>query len=409
MQDAAPRPGVFISHAALPEPASTVLSDLSELARRLGFDVYLDRDFAAEVAGERYEPPLWEALHRCNAAIVLLTPDALDSAWVKAEVSRLMGRKHDDPQLLIVPLFTHGTSPTDLDRQDWRPHRLGDLQGFDLSDTQAFDALAAKLNQLADTWRARRKFGDVYLALKARLSKVHREVLVEAITKIGGVDGPTGDKAGILAWKLLENRNLGYLAASIETLGTAGARSAREILAIALPYAWLDESHASGLRSVIAAPKRQRGISTESTSLHTIHMLVRRACGTFPPSWTCLELPQFPADHPIDGLLRTARAVFSEVYQDWDMNDAQLRDLTQSRPCVLVLAPPIPDPSMLEPLRNMLPHVALCFLGASDAELQSLGFPWVARLNPPLDPRKELEVLAMRRRANAHLREVDNY
>ncbi|NNB99630.1 toll/interleukin-1 receptor domain-containing protein [Corallococcus exiguus] len=117
---------VFLSHSSQTPEA---LADVEELGRVLdqqGFRVRLDRRIKG---GVDWNVEIDQWLHECGAAVVLLSPDALDSKWVFKEVSVLQSRRQVDPHLKVVPVvISSATKKAFLESKDHEPLKLDALQ-----------------------------------------------------------------------------------------------------------------------------------------------------------------------------------------------------------------------------------------------------------------------------------------
>jgi hypothetical protein len=69
--------------------------------------------------GDPWELDIVSALHRCNAAVVLLTPDALESPWVLREATILADRRSRWPGLVLVPVLLAGSDFAALNANSW--------------------------------------------------------------------------------------------------------------------------------------------------------------------------------------------------------------------------------------------------------------------------------------------------
>lgn len=112
--------------------------------------------------GDEWELDIVGALHDCEAAVLLLTPDALESPWVLREATVLADRRSRWPGLRLVPVLLAGTRRETLAQHPWwaalditrwqpvqAPH--GAFEGADaVSDLAAIvDQVATKLADLA--------------------------------------------------------------------------------------------------------------------------------------------------------------------------------------------------------------------------------------------------------------------
>ncbi len=69
--------------------------------------------------GDEWELDIVGALHDCEAAVLLLTPDALESPWVLREATVLADRRSRWPGLRLVPVLLAGTRHETLAQHPW--------------------------------------------------------------------------------------------------------------------------------------------------------------------------------------------------------------------------------------------------------------------------------------------------
>ncbi|MFH8799740.1 toll/interleukin-1 receptor domain-containing protein [Streptomyces sp. NPDC017936] len=116
---------VFISHSKA-EAEEDQLNDHSvrqrvkERLRRRGWSVKVDEDDLA--GGVEWKPTLYFWLADCDAAIVMLHRNSLDSDWLKREADLLLWRRALGARLTIVPVLLKGLTSGDV-----RHSRLADL------------------------------------------------------------------------------------------------------------------------------------------------------------------------------------------------------------------------------------------------------------------------------------------
>lgn len=121
--------------------------------------VWFDRKRLAP--GDEWELAIVAALHRCEAAVLLLTPDALESPWVLREATVLGDRRGRWPGLRLVPVLCAGVTHETLarlpywaalDLTRWQPVQAargayrGAPAGQDIR--QIVDQVAAQLHDL---------------------------------------------------------------------------------------------------------------------------------------------------------------------------------------------------------------------------------------------------------------------
>lgn len=100
---------VFLSHSSLDGPFA---SAIAEVLRRHGIPVWYSQTNL--IGAQQWHDEIGEALKRCDCLAVVLSPNSVNSAWVKREVLRcLMDHRYDER---IVPLLLE---PCDYDQLSW--------------------------------------------------------------------------------------------------------------------------------------------------------------------------------------------------------------------------------------------------------------------------------------------------
>jgi class 3 adenylate cyclase len=129
-----PRAFVSFSHS----DRDVALRRVVEPLKKRGVDVF---SFAESIPlATDWHRLIEEELERCDWFLVVVSPHAVESEWVRGEVANALGRKRLDGR--IVPLTIGGTDMAKVDL------RLGLLQGLALDDSDApvrLDALAVHM------------------------------------------------------------------------------------------------------------------------------------------------------------------------------------------------------------------------------------------------------------------------
>src|SRR5689334_12031251 len=99
-------PSVFISHSAHEPVAEDALLQLVAALENGGFDVLLDRKAIPAGADWRSELRRW--LDVCRAAVILFSPSAVASEWVREEVTVLRHRYERAEHFPIIPVLVAG-------------------------------------------------------------------------------------------------------------------------------------------------------------------------------------------------------------------------------------------------------------------------------------------------------------
>lgn len=131
----AQQPDVFISHSSVQKEWVETLADNLQ---RAGKTVFLD--LWRLVPGKDWVDGLREGLASCRSAVLVVSPEALQSGWVREEYEVLKRRQARDPAFAIVPIVH-----SDVDGEPF----YGSIQWVDFRDPakhlQAFARLLAGL------------------------------------------------------------------------------------------------------------------------------------------------------------------------------------------------------------------------------------------------------------------------
>src|SRR5258708_9834018 len=99
------------SHRQRKRFLDTLLSRLESDLADAGFEVWLDRSRLGP--GDEFEGRLHFALQSCDAAVVLIDLDALDSGYVRKEATILMWRRMTDG-IDVLPVLLGRVTERDL-------------------------------------------------------------------------------------------------------------------------------------------------------------------------------------------------------------------------------------------------------------------------------------------------------
>jgi hypothetical protein len=130
---------VFISYAC----------EDSELAKRLsrwlegaGFDVWLDESNI--LPGDNWAEKVSQALKESQAMVVLVSPAAMDSKWVRHEIEFALGAKEYSGRL--VPVFVGPRESIPEDRLPWILRRLKGIELTDQTEEKSLRQIAEVLS-----------------------------------------------------------------------------------------------------------------------------------------------------------------------------------------------------------------------------------------------------------------------
>lgn len=127
---------VFISHA---HTDAALVAQITEALQRSGLEVWdADREI---LPGDNWAGEVARALEESQAMVVLLTPDAANSPWVKREIEYALGAKNYANRLIPVVVGDPDGFPGEL---PWIARRLPwfQLENSAATDTPAVEAIA---------------------------------------------------------------------------------------------------------------------------------------------------------------------------------------------------------------------------------------------------------------------------
>lgn len=108
------RSSVFISHSSRDDPFATVLRRrLVSAFDARGLDAWLDEQRLGP--GARWRAEIYRHLVNCSGAVLLLSPEALESPWVRKEATILSFRGSLNRRLRVVPVLLGGVSKDDVE------------------------------------------------------------------------------------------------------------------------------------------------------------------------------------------------------------------------------------------------------------------------------------------------------
>ena len=191
------------------------------LAQRLGAFTTVWFDRVRLQPGDEWEAEIVTALHGCQGAVLLLTPDALKSPWVLREATVLADRRGRWPGLCLVPVLCAGLDHRSLAAdQYWKALNVARWQpvqavrcAFECADAALYlqdivNAVGARMQGLADPVDTRHAGWTQDLrAFIGELARLDLTVRLQDAARAVGLKPPadwTGDAPRELARMLLQ-------------------------------------------------------------------------------------------------------------------------------------------------------------------------------------------------------------
>lgn len=373
---------LFVSHSSHSERARRRLAEFVAAlgAGRDAVDVLHDRDKIT--CGDDWRSRINAMLAHCDAAVILLTPDALDSWWVLKEATILTWRRERNPRFPVVPVLLDDVTddklrtlapwaPLDLTRYQLLAaddiagcaaavkRHLGTL-GVELAPSP-FDVLVADIAQLlvkAPLTRCRLLWEDLDgNRLPLDLDDHHR-ALAEAIGR----------------WMLRQPPPmLSRIAGTLTKLGQAfPTEDIRRIIELVAPL-WVDLDAASAfLADTDLAMHCQRPIPVLQHYMSAAHLPDR------PPR--VFVLNAITAGDSVEDIAAELRTVFRERLHSPGsppLSDAEV-DRRLSRPGARVhVALPMPDDEVVAELRRRFRRVSFIYFVPHGDAVRDVGARWV--------------------------------
>jgi hypothetical protein len=398
---------VFVSHSS---HAPDALDRLEVLVKGLrggknGFEVLFDKEQITE--GARWREAINAMLAECDAAVILVTPDALQSPWVLKEATILRWRYDRDPKFPLFPVVSANVDRAELKKNRlWDPVDLPAIQ-FVASDDPAGTAASVRkrLAPLATQLRPAPLdlLVDEIASLLAKASPSHLLSAFESLNEripFGVSDQHQRLAYAIARWILRQSPPaLERMATALALLGkTFPADDACQILDLVAPM-WVELDAASwfvradwrhaGFRDIAIACKRPAP---------TLQQYVDRAHLPWRPPrvWLLNGITGGAHAHDIAQELRNVLRPHLEARLRRRLDDSDIDEIVGQAEARFYVALPLPDDrQVVTTLQDQYPHVTFVFFVQPEMCLPygtppvAAGVGWV---DPSLDPRLEEDV-----------------
>lgn len=401
------RPRVFVSHSSHTPGArdwlETFVSDLDQGEDRV--EVLVDKDLIT--GGDHWRRVINAMLVECDAAVVLITPDALESSWVLKEATILRFRHDQDPGFPLLPVASQDVGRAELkNNRLWDPVDLPELQflpGDDAAQTAA--AIKTTLVPLAAQHRLT-PFDLLTAAIAAKLTKAAPATpfLQQALDELNEpIPSHLGDKHQCLAYAIARwilRQPPPALARVAKTLTWLGqgfpAEDAHEILKLVAPM-WVDLDAASWFvrANWQHSDFRDVAIACRHPEL-TLSQFVDRAYMPVKSPFFRL-LNNVTGGEQSDDIARELRQVVRPVLPgDRPLADAEIDEKLSRIGVRLYIALQLPDDQqVVTALQTRFPRITFVFFAAPEEYPPQGGPPLAAGIRwvlPAIDPDLEDKV-----------------
>ena len=268
---------VFISHSAKEPAASAALDDLSNRLKQAHHTVLLDRERLKPNMAWRQEIHTWMAL--CHATVVLFSPSALTSDWVKKEATITSWRRSLDPAFIFIPVLIPPVRRANLEEHGFGPLALGEIEfGQPGAMSEIADRLSALIGTIPETpmdgWIA--KLSLVLVEVEKRNPEVLRRAAAAA-----GVDlewDPALSASDRLARRLIhaEPEAITAVVERFADVLPSYEKALSEMVEVLVP-AWVDPVAVADVPDVAGRPGQPRTIVINGTEPWVGETYVKRA------------------------------------------------------------------------------------------------------------------------------------
>ncbi|HVG24517.1 MAG TPA: toll/interleukin-1 receptor domain-containing protein [Thermoanaerobaculia bacterium] len=354
------RPRIFISHHAADD--SALLWRVHDALSDAGFDVLMDQ--ARLKLGSDWRNEIYTWIQQAHGAVVLLTPKALTSDWVKFELAALASR-HVLGGLDLAPILA-AVDPSVLRTKPFEPYDLARIQAATI-DTSAADAIDRLL--------------DLFRPLLIRISETPIDVLTTRVANELPSDIYILERAarelraqGVVDAPMVA---LSFFHADVETVpaairevaaGRGMSRTQIErILEIVTPF-WIAPQAITELAREAATPGSPHRILLVNTGdQHIGAMYVKRAALQYPMEWALVTLTAAGGDDPVGDMQGEIRKYFRDLqpYGDDAELDGYINDFSATTP-VLVVLPATARLQRIAELRDIYPNCIYVRLSGTD-------------------------------------------
>lgn len=269
-------PKIFISHSAKSKAHESRLMQFAEQLSNSGLDPWVDRQRIG--VGEAWNPAITKALQDCHGAVVLFSQQALQSDFVKYEVSCLAYRKRTQSGFALFPLILDETPIQTILDGFFGAIQFGDYQIGTIDEKE--QEVIGKLRVLDP--KSCRPVSAIEGALLEIFRRMAPEAIREAAVNLGWATWPHVTLADAESLHFVRRLLAASIPDQIKALRFIKKSippdcSAFKVFSMISPF-WVDEDAARMLASVcFREPSRRAAVINAIHGNFTCDMFLRRA------------------------------------------------------------------------------------------------------------------------------------
>jgi hypothetical protein len=413
------KPSIFLSHscrdrevippADVPAAEHRARAERLEFARRFRrtlderlratgrYQVWLDQRSLR--GGDLWRDGIHRALRHCSGAVLLLSPEALESRWVLKETTILTWRALLGEAVCVVPVLL-GVAKTDLATAGYEPVGISDFQIEEVRVAADVDEVVERIvgrfaERIPDEAAARPSTWsstvEQWLVETARLLHEDDERYARMMFGILGLDFDAedrfGERSAAVAHELLVSGTDSILDV-LHTLSGVRTPDQKTLLRQAVEALWVDANAANRLPFVAARKRPPRVAAIDADEPVTGREYVRRAyCGKLRPDRV------FAPDDHTDGSLEQSLARLEDLLADSLPLEDPVRlaaDIERNGPVYVVVGPGAVSTGVVGALTDRYPALTVVALtGGDTTRTDDVPLPrGTTRLAPPLRGRE---------------------
>jgi hypothetical protein len=366
------KPRIFISHSARGDAETMKLLDALSDALADTFAVRVDKEHIK--LGEDWRHTLNTWIGGCDAAVVLLSPKALKSAFVAYEASILTFR----PNVTVIPVFLAGVDENAIAGSDLAPSNIQARQGVAVVEQKNVDIIARVQERLKEVARSLTPVDMQAKYIEGRLQDVSLLLIEECLRELD---------VNLGSWERADNPRLSLavkmMSAGIERatpclrkIRKAMGKQALEAVFEAVATSWVDLRAASFIEQVAKSESDKRKLAMNGSRSLIAEIYIKRASDMpADDSWKVAEISGGFGESVIAGLIEQINNALASVLNLEPGEDLALelnRYERNHEPVFVALPAAGINYPVMQGLRQAFPTVTFFFLAGNETSSRVL-------------------------------------